>query len=858
MFSLFRTLSVRSFTRHWFRVAAIVLSIALGVATLVATRALNRTMGNAAVFAANPTTGVCDLVVANGDLTVPRALEAELRAVPGVLSAKPRIYENAYLPEHGDQPVLLMFVDLAGELKTTGPQQDVELSRGTELAFVTLGLLGTPAVVGKQLADSLPAGTTALGVRRGKASPTRMVSIAGSMNAKGNAAVLAGNVMLLDLSAAPTILGIDKTQVRRFDIVVVPGTNPAQVRDRIQGMLAGRAEVRTFQEQSDITGNVLTIMQTGFYLCGLAALVVGMFLVYNALSVTVAERRHEIGILLSVGATRGQILRLFAGEAVAMGFVGGLVGLPLGIGLAKLALLPVQDVLQNLIGELNARTVEIDGWLLAVGMLAGISTTVLASLIPAWQASRENPACAVRRVPKQASAANLLWQVAVSVLLVLVGTAMILGRERLPASLGSYGGLMLVMVGALVASPFCAALGAKLLQPLLRNYGSIEWRLAADNIVRSPGRTGLVIGALAAGVSLVVQTAGVIRSNRQTIRDWIDSDIGSDVILSAGTPVGAGGQTHPIPPSLVAEINRLPGVEITLPVRLRKVVFQGTPIMLMAADADLAFEAERKRLAKPERAELYRLLSETENGVIASENLAVRAKLQVGDVISLPGLNGQVDLRVLGIQADLTWGLGTIMIHRRDYLRHWQDDHVDVLDVYLHDPQAATQFKEVLLAKFGATHGLFPMTRNELKAYTDQLIEQVYSIAYAQQIVVMLVAALGVVTALVISVLQRRRELGMLRAIGASRGQVIHTVLAEACLMGLLGAVIGALVGIPLEWYVLNVVIREETGLTFPLILPWREALLVIAAALATATLAGLGPAWIAVRERIPEAIAYE
>ncbi len=162
------------------------------------------------------------------------------------------------------------------------------------------------------------------------------------------------------------------------------------------------------------------------------------------------------------------------------------------------------------------------------------------------------------------------------------------------------------------------------------------------------------------------------------------------------------------------------------------------------------------------------------------------------------------------------------------------------------------------MARFAARYGLFPATRAELMADIDQVIERVYGIAYGQQIVVMLVAALGVIMSLLISVLQRRREMGLLRAVGAAQTQVIHSVLAEACLMGALGTALGVLFGIPLEWFVLKVIIFEESGLLFPLYVPWGGALLIALAALATTTLAGLGPAIYAVRQRIPEAIAYE
>jgi putative ABC transport system permease protein len=164
--------------------------------------------------------------------------------------------------------------------------------------------------------------------------------------------------------------------------------------------------------------------------------------------------------------------------------------------------------------------------------------------------------------------------------------------------------------------------------------------------------------------------------------------------------------------------------------------------------------------------------------------------------------------------------------------------------------------KNDLYVKVGS--GLIVQTRRELQEHILDLIDRLYAIALSQQFVVMFVAALGVVTALLISVLQRRREMGLLRAIGASRNQVVRSVLAEACLMGVIGTIIGLAVGIPLQWYVLRVVILEESGYLFPMHIPWLAGTLIAVAAMSAATLAGLGPALHSVRMRIPEAIAYE
>ncbi|MGE3807906.1 MAG: ABC transporter permease, partial [Gemmataceae bacterium] len=150
------------------------------------------------------------------------------------------------------------------------------------------------------------------------------------------------------------------------------------------------------------------------------------------------------------------------------------------------------------------------------------------------------------------------------------------------------------------------------------------------------------------------------------------------------------------------------------------------------------------------------------------------------------------------------------------------------------------------------------LTRDELRERVRGIINRLYHIAYAQELVVGIVAALGVVTSLLISIMQRRSELGILRAIGATRTQVLVSVLAEAALMGLIGALIGMAIGVPIEWYILQVIVLEESGFVFPVTIPWVEAAVITCLALVIATLAGLIPALHTLRLRIPEAVAYE
>jgi putative ABC transport system permease protein len=863
MFSVYTTLSRRYLRRRWVRASLIVLSIAAGVSMLVATRALNRTMDRAAAAAASPLAAVADLIVSNGDAPVDRWLAVELLKVEGVLAAHPRIFAKVHLPNLNNRPALLIGLDLAAEQNDkTPPRWQVHYDQNTlSVAWARFAARKVPAVLGKDLEDALAGTSRDLRVRAPGSRAVYALRRAGTVTGKGPAAALGGDVVILKLDDNPArIVGLKKWQVSRIDLTLRPGADRAAVQKRVAAVLAGRAEVRTPEEQNQAVQNVMTSLQVALLLCGVAALVVGLFLVYNALAVSVAERRHEVGILRGLGATRGQVLTLFTGEAALLGLAGSLLGIPLGLAIARVSLEPMREVLSKLFFAMDATGIEVGTDLIVLGVAAGVATAVAAALLPALLASRERPADAVRRIPPRPTWRHRFTQVAACGLLLAAGAVCITRRDQLPPRVGMYGGLGLVVVSTLLATPLLSAVLARLLLPLARGCLGVTGRLAADNLVRAPGRTGLVIAALAAGVGLVTETAGVIRSNRVALRDWVQQAIPADLVITAGSPVSAGGQSLPLTEALGAQIRKMAGVEAVLPSRVRRQLFRDTQILMVAVNASEVYRATASR-PRIKTAERYRALNERPDGAIISENFAILHGVKVGDTLALASPNGPVALHVVGQFVDYSWNHGSIIVNRALYLKHWEDPRVDLYDVYLTPgvgSRAVHNLQESILKAYGAEHGLFVLRQDELQGHIDETIEQLYGIALGQQIAVMFVAGLGAVTALLISVVQRQRELGLLRALGASRGQVIRSVLAEALLMGVLGTLIGLVVGVPLQWYALRVVMVEETGYLFPVYIPWAAALWIAAASAGMATLAGLGPALHVIRQRIPEAIALE
>jgi putative ABC transport system permease protein len=338
-------------------------------------------------------------------------------------------------------------------------------------------------------------------------------------------------------------------------------------------------------------------------------------------------------------------------------------------------------------------------------------------------------------------------------------------------------------------------------------------------------------------------------------------------------------------------------VERALPVRFWPVPFHDTRVLIVAVDAEGFYQADKRRNSPVPGLELYPQLVQRRDVALISENFAAKHGVKKGDRITLPGgRHGPVTLEVIGLVVDYSWNHGTVILDWEHYRELFGDELVDVFDVYLRPGTDTIAFRQELqnwkepqicpeaLAGLAASpsggfpgnvpwagvwhanrrtearpgESLFILTRDELKDRIRQTIFQIYGIAFIQELIVGVVAVLGVIMALMISVLQRRRELGILRATGATRGQVVRTVLAEAVLMGVLGLLIGLIIGVPLECFVVRVVLFEEAGLVFPVRIPWADAGVIALLAVGAAALAGLGPAVHALRMRIPEAIAYE
>jgi putative ABC transport system permease protein len=880
MRAVFQILSLRYLRQRWTRSLLIILSIALGVATLVSTRILNRCIEVAAAETTTPM-GLGDYYVSNGEIGVEKAIADEIRtaAIPGIQSVQPVVIERVTLPDFQNKNSVLLGIDLASHQlpSDTKPaellsrKKIVEVLNGRnalqaqfEEAELSVSALWKARnrrwiVLSEQLYKDWLAQRTSddapymirFGGRNLECTPMLVVKV----GKESPLASLGPNLIGMDIDQAAQFVRPGFPRINRIDVILAPNADKAAVKARLTELANGRAGVRTPEDQGKSTQEIVSGIQIGFTLCSVGAMVVGLFLVYNALSVTVTERRHDIGILRSIGAARWQVLCIFAVAASVLGLLGGFLGIPLGIGMARFALDLIKDEMASMFTGTESQPYWPTLSTVVLAFAAGTTTALLAALVPAIQAAYQDPADVVRRTPPGVGGGWQNAHRAICATLVAGGFAMILTRDELPARVGAFGGMVCALVGLLLAMPIFVGIAVRALQPLLRATLPVEARLASDNLIRSPGRTGLVIGALAAGVAVMIQTAGVGRSNEEPVTRWLDEVIQADQFVAAGNVTEAVSSMCPLDPQVLDDLHNVPGVENVAGLRYVRPEYKGTLIFLTAIDLDEFIDASQVRGPNglPNLDKLRKL--RRTDGVVMSDNFARRHGVAVGDTVTINGPRGPVPLKVLDMVNDYSWSRGTLFMDREVYARLFEDNLIDIAHVFTEQGSDAARER---VKQFAADRGFVTADRIALRKMLGDLIERIYKLVHLQQIVIGIVASLGVVTSLLISVLQRKRELGLLLAIGATPGQVIGTVLAEAILMGVFGTILGILMGIPLEWYVLRVVLFEESGFDFALLMPWKQFIGITCGALLVATLAGLMPALKAVKTPIPEAIAYE
>jgi putative ABC transport system permease protein len=292
-------------------------------------------------------------------------------------------------------------------------------------------------------------------------------------------------------------------------------------------------------------------------------------------------------------------------------------------------------------------------------------------------------------------------------------------------------------------------------------------------------------------------------------------------------------------------------------VRSGRIRLDDSPVMLVAGNlAHLGRTSPMPAIAG-DTADMYRRAGDGE-GVIVSDNLALMRGYRLGQVLDIPTPAGLLRMPVVGIVMDFSDQQGSIFLDLAVYRRYWSDDRLNILRVFVEPGADEEKVRREILNRFGTRQRLFVLPNSELKAYILQLTDQWFGITYIQIAVAVLVAILGIINTLTVSITDRRRELGVLQAVGALRNQVRRTIWMEALAIAFIGTVLGFALGAVQLHYSLEIARRDVAGVRLSYEYPLGMAAMLIPVMLGAALFAAIGPAESAVRGSLVEALEYE
>jgi len=847
---LLRLISWPYFRKHVLRTMLTIAGIVLGVAVFVGMHTANQSVLFAFSQTVDRIAGKTELQVTAGEAGFDEEILEKVQSASSVRVAVPVIEAVVDTRIKGEGSLLILGVDMTGDRGL----RDYDLDSGDESVIDDpLVFLAQPdsIILTKEFADANHLGVQSR-VALGTVDGEKEFTVRGIMKSSGLASAYGGNLAIMDIYAAQRMFGRGR-RFDRVDLAVQPGHTVAECEQELRTLLGPGLQVDPPSGRGQQFEAILSAYSMMVDISSLFALFIGMFIIYNSFAIAVTQRRAEIGILRALGATRGQIRWLFLGESAVTGLIGSLGGLAFGVLIARAIAATVGSLINDVYGVGHlADEVAADPKLLGIALGIGIATSVVAALIPARNAARVDPVQALQKGKYQVLSAgeNRLRVVLAAVLGAVSIACLFYGGSRAVF----YVGYMLAIVAALLLSPLLSLALARAIRPVLKWLRPVEGALAADSLIQAPRRTSASVAALMLSLALVVAFAGMARASYDSILGWMNTALNPDLFVVPSQNIAV--RTFRFPSSMGPELAAVAGVSRVQMVSDMRIIFRRTPIMAVALEVESVAQTARRTPVAGNEDDMYRLTAEG-RGLMVSDNLAQLQRLTLGEMLEIPAPYGVIRLPIVGIVVDYSDQQGTVLMDRTVFAKYWHDDTVNVFRVYLQPGSRVPDVKQRILERF-AGRRIFVLTNGELRAYILKITDQWFGLTSVQIAVAVLVAILGIVNTLTVSITDRRRELGVLQAVGGLHGQIRRTIWMEALSIGAIGLMLGFALGAVNLYYILQIVHRDIAGMRLDYEYPVSVALALVPTILGAALVAAIWPAESAVHGSLVEALEYE
>jgi putative ABC transport system permease protein len=872
-----------------------ILGIVLGVAMAVSIDIANASAERAFDLSAEAVTGRTTHQIVGGPGGLPESVYTALR-INGISgAAAPIIHEYVTSPELGDRTLQLLGVDpfverdfrpylapdMSGQSAEPGASSALLTEPGTILISAALAnefRISSRDSDGFQNESGLsdcdqpePAGR-GCEISLQIAGRTKLVRIAGFIElpddggSTGMNQQLLGELLLTDIASAQELTGrlglldridliLPETCIRRQSAGpggAEPGCPEAR---RILEILPPGANLVGVEARTGNIAEMASAFQLNLTALSLLASIVGVFLIYNTMTFSVLQRRPIFGILRTIGATRAEIFRLVLIESLLVGVAGAVTGVGLGILLGQGAVRLVTQTINDLYYVVAVRGVQVPGMSLIKGFVLGIGMSVISAILPAWEAAAASPGGVLARVVIEEKANRAVSTAGrIGAMLLLVGAAFlgIPSSSPIPGFLGTFA----ILVGFALLAPITTMV---LMQTLIRFAGrksGVLTRLAPREVVQSLSRTSIAVAALTVAISVTIGISMMVSSFRQTIISWLDETLLGDIYVSVPAFAGTG-STAAVDPMILRSLHDRAGVAQVDSLRSVDLASPQGPIHIAATDNPTLVD-ERIFLSRiGTLAEVNEALDA--GSILISEPLARRLDLAAGvDHLKLDTKKGPKDFPIAGIYSDYASSRGTAMMRLSTYRENWNDAGVSALAIRLAAGADASEIAAQLLEEFSPFQRLQIRPNLALRQDALEVFDRTFAITRALRLLALIVAFIGVLSALLAWQLEKQREAGILRAVGFTTRQISELILVETGLMGIVAGVLAIPTGFALALILIYIINLRSFGWTLQLHVEASPFILALLLSLVASISAGVIPAIKLSRIRPAEVLRME
>ncbi len=832
-----------------------VLAIALGVALVVAVQMMNGSVLRSFHATIDETTGRAALSVVTEDgFTMPEDIAGEIAAAPGVERAVPLVTGAAF-PDDGSGELLTVFgVDLANDdaVRVYDPAGDASEAIEDPLVFLSQpdSVLVSEEFArrrGLAIGDPLPLVVPA-GVRE--------FTIRGLLEAKGIARTLGGRVIVMDVFAAQRVFTTEG-RVNQVDAVLSDGADPTAVRSALSAMLPAGTRVDEPALRKEVLGKTIAGFQAMMTAFGVLAVLAGLVICYSRLTATFEARAWEAGLLRAVGLRRSVVFGELLKESVFLGAAGTVIGIPLGllVGRVGLPLMAEATALNFGFAPPAAEPTFTPGHLLVGAAVGGIAA-LLAALLPALRLSRTSPVAVLTMRGRDAPPAQSGMPRALLPAVLVTLAALLLAQWRSQsAALGHVTTVLIAVAVCVLARPL-VRVGATVLTPLGDALlGQPGW-FGAHHLREQSRRAGLSVVTLGLGLGVVLMFGMLGWSLERTVVSQLAARFRADLVVTS--PYLSGGwMAAPVSDAVLAEAVAVDGVAAAAGQQIRDIGFDGAAVTLFSYDAPCFRDTGVCRWplrpgALPDALELVA----RGDAVLVSGSVASRHRLRAGDLIELPSPSGPQPFRIAGIAREEP--ANAVIVVRDRYRAAWQDATVRCVFVRIAPGSNRSDVEAELLRRVGRQYRLQALPSEDYVDFLGGQVRQAFSVLYVMEAIVFLLVSIGIADTLGGEVFERRRELGMMRAVGIRRSHLFWMVVTEGLALGALGLVLALAAGIGLGLFWILIQFPALLGWNPELHIPYGFAALAAMLTLVLCVLASLLPSGAAARLRVAEVLRDE